>query len=222
MKRFLLMAAVWVAIASAATAAPSYLGDMGWTRGASGATWQEWSFDDDDNPAVPENSSNPYGTPTAALSGDGLAHWASYAGHEGVWHAGSALDDRLIIQLSIPNNEVLNDYKELWLEAIFLVDAEYAGVSPSFAATTPPGVQVELLDSSIAWEDGWRRGVWHWRLSPNPFNETICLYFTGTGGLIDWIAVDTICTTAVPVPGAVLLGSIGVGLVGWMRRRHAL
>jgi hypothetical protein len=49
------------------------------------------------------------------------------------------------------------------------------------------------------------------------------LQFTSLpGGFGHQFAMDNFTYTVIPAPGAIALGSIGVGLVGWLRRRRTL
>lgn len=47
-------------------------------------------------------------------------------------------------------------------------------------------------------------------------------YVIISGADYDTISVDNFRATAIPAPGALLLGSIGIALVGWLRRKRSL
>jgi hypothetical protein len=52
--------------------------------------------------------------------------------------------------------------------------------------------------------------------------QDIQISFAGTGGDYVGMLLDNVQINAVPAPGALLLGSMGMGLVGWLRRRNTV
>jgi len=207
MKRHIILLAVYLGFASVSSACsvPVWRTDP---PGIPPTTYQMWTFDDDDNPALPEVVANSYGTPLATLSGvpSSSLDWKwDYKGHYGVWYA-----KELNIALEIPNREVLEGYKEIWMEVIFRGCLDKAGIStdPQSTAVIPLGQKITDM------ENRWKKLNIGWCVEPNPYSETVSMCFTGSGGYVDSVLVETNC---IPEPATVFL--LGVGSLVLLRKR---
>lgn len=217
--------------------------DLPWESNQYG-TYQRWDFDTGQDISYtdfqlidPTINENPYlgpwgpGTPfvNANLT-DGpqrLAGWYQESWTVDV-HYGVLYGHEVGLDVYVPNVYNPDLTKVLQLEVGYLghftgsnivsydgqgqiMDAAVAELD--FTLTDADGTPVD--DSYIGWKDM----TITWSISPQPEGELIWLNFINSGVYIDHIEVATIC---IPAPGAIVLGSIGVGLVGWLRRRRTL
>jgi len=233
MKRLITICAVVVLVVAATPAvADLTIGD----EDGAYYTYQKWSFDtlttqlgsQEWGPLFPEVDDNPYGEspdglPPVASSlltlGDVAAGtqnsivaaidstgwYAELNGRFGVMH--SAGEGGVILaDLYIPNFEDLNMYKIVQIETV------YQGTL--IALYVDDG---ELISQVSHPEGEWTNTISTWSIDPQPASENIHLQWLGAAS-VDYIEVATVC---VPVPGAVLLGMLGLGAVGIKLRKYA-
>ncbi len=89
------------------------------------------------------------------------------------------------------------------------------------------GYRVELFDKSLV-----SLGMFSGKTTPLVYWSEGQFSYSGSAisrAVVDFnqcyarkFAIDNLSTNSIPAPGAILLGSIGVSLVGWLRRRKTL
>jgi hypothetical protein len=114
--------------------------------------------------------------------------------------------------------------KNLYEELIYTVDFQGQSGESTFyqEIITPDGT------TNTGYWNNWddiafgttRFSLWN-EFQPNPYWEEISITLSISAGNM-YIDEFHLATECVPAPGAILLGSLGAGLVGWLRRRKTL
>ena len=179
-------------------------------RGQDGTTYQEWTFDNDDNPAVPEVINNNYGDASASITvgfmGEGWLYDLGFSEQTGIWDIGG---DGGQIVLDIANRPEPLPYKEIWVQVTYFKHI-----------SAPPTIDVPGADylggETVLIEDTGMGGGWFldqsmWRIEPNPLQEQIILTSDPSwGSVIDQVVVDTICIPEPASIGLLVLGGLMV------------
>jgi hypothetical protein len=189
-------------LVSAAPLVPSWSGQPGTTH-------QQWTFDDADNPATPEDCQNDYGMPVADITlGDFASGWMNdamgFGTQTGIWDLG----DAGTIVLDIDNQPLAGPYKEIWVQVTYFEDSLIPAPAIDVPGATLLAQETEiiLVEATQPFGD-WLMQKTVWQITPNPaFEQVMITAEAGLTAMIDQVTVDTIC---VPEPASMVILMFG-------------